>query len=495
MIVLRDVQETSRVQIQNLPTRQFVGGEWRTGSGADRAVFSPSSGNQLAVVPDAGFDDLDAAVAAATQAQAAWYSIGPGARAAALREAAARLRDHSEELALIDAFDSGNPVRGMRFDVSLAATLIDYFAGIATEAKGQTIPQRDGKLTYVKREPMGVVARLVAFNHPLLFAAAKMAPPLAAGNSVIIKPSEETPLSALRMAEIVEDVFPKGVLSVLSGGVELGKAICAHPGIAALGLIGSVGTGKAILKSASETLKRTQLELGGKNALIICPDADPDAAIDGAVKGMNLGWTAGQSCGSTSRILVHSSLHDKVVDGIACSFERVRLGDPTDEATEMGCLSSRPQYSKVLDHIEVAISEGAELRTGGDWSGVPENGFFVPPTLVTGVTRDMRIAREEVFGPVLAVMVWHDEDEMLDIVNGLDVGLTASVWTQNLDTAMRLTDRIRTGYVWVNDSSDHYLGAPFGGVKSSGHGREECLDELLAYTEQKTVTIVPRNIN
>lgn len=485
------VREISGRALPKFPVEQFVGGEWRKGGGADRPVSSPSDGRLLAVVPDADADDLGAAVDAAAQAQRAWHRAGPGARAGALRQAAQRLREHAEELALIDAMDSGNPIKGMRFDAMLGASLIEYFAGIATEAKGETIPQRDGRLTYVTREPMGVVARLVAFNHPFLFAAAKMAAPLAAGNAVIVKPSEETPLSALRLAEIVGDIFPKGILSVLTGGAELGAGICAHPGISAVSLVGSVQTGKAVLKGGADTLKRTQLELGGKNALIICPDADVDAAVAGAIKGMNLGWTAGQSCGSTSRVLVHESLHDRVVEGIARAFDAVRLGDPADETTEMGSLSTRGQYQKVLGYIEQAVAEGATLAAGGEPAGVSPDGFFVRPTLVTAVTPEMRIAREEVFGPVLSVLAWHDEAEMIDIVNGLDVGLTASVWTRNLDTAMRLTDQIQTGYVWVNDSSDHYLGAPFGGVKNSGHGREECLEELLAYTEQKTVTIVP----
>jgi betaine-aldehyde dehydrogenase len=293
------------------------------------------------------------------------------------------------------------------------------------------------------------------------------------------------------LADIIGDCFPKGILSVLTGGADLGAAICAHAGISAVSLVGSVPTGKAILKGAADTLKRTQLELGGKNALIICPDADTDAAIKGAVKGMNLGWTAGQSCGSTSRVLVHESLQERVVEGIAQEFGRLCLGDPSDEATEMGSLSTRKQYQRVLDYIEQAASEGAKIVAGGTPEGVSPQGFFVRPTLVTNVSPEMTIAREEVFGPVLSVLTWRDEAEMIDIVNGLDVGLTASVWTRDLDTAMRLTGRIQAGYIWVNDTSDHYLGAPFGGVKSSGQGREECLEELLAYTELKTVTVVP----
>jgi betaine-aldehyde dehydrogenase len=264
--------------------------------------------------------------------------------------------------------------------------------------------------------------------------------------------------------------------------------------------VGSVPTGKAVLKSAADSMKRTQLELGGKNALIICPDADLDAAINGAVKGMNLGWTAGQSCGSTSRILVHSSVYDAVVEGIEAAFSAVKLGDPLSQDTEMGSLSTASQFQRVTDYIASAKQQGATIRVGAapdhddnDTSSAHKDGFFVKPTLLVDVTSDMTIAREEVFGPVLSILQWDDEDEMIDIANGLDVGLTASIWTESLDTAMRLTGKIQAGYVWVNDSSDHYLGAPFGGMKSSGQGREECLEELLAYTEAKTVTIVQKN--
>ena len=477
-------------------TKQFVAGDWCVGGGFHRPVTSPSSGAVLATVPDAATAELDAAVEQARLAQPGWYDAGPLARANALREAARRLREQADILARIDAQDSGNPIKGMHFDVMLGATLVEYFAGLATEAKGETIPQRDGRLTYTTREPLGVVARLVAFNHPLLFAAAKMAAPLAAGNSVIIKPSEETPLSALWLADIVGDIFPKGILSVLTGGAELGASICSHPGIAAVSLVGSVPTGKAVLKSAADSMKRTQLELGGKNALIICPDADLDAAIEGAVKGMNLGWTAGQSCGSTSRILAHSSVHDAVVAGIETAFSAVRLGDPLSQDTEMGSLSTASQFQRVTDYIASAKQQGAAIRAGAepqsDARSADKAGFFVKPTLLVDVTPDMTVAREEVFGPVLSILKWDDEDEMIDIANGLDVGLTASIWTESLDTAMRLTGKIQAGYVWVNDSSDHYLGAPFGGMKSSGQGREECLEELLAYTEAKTVTIVQK---
>lgn len=471
-------------------TSQFIAGTWREGRGAARSIGCPSDGRTLAMINDAAPADLSEAVAAAMAAQADWAAAGPLARAAALKEAAQRLRRNAEELALIDALDSGNPIKGMRFDARLGVTLLEYFAGLTAEAKGETIPQMAGKLTYVMREPIGVVARLVPFNHPFMFAAAKIAAPLAAGNAVILKPSEETPLSALRMAEIIGDLFPAGLLSVLTGARELGEAICAHPDIGAVGLIGSVATGEAVLKGGANTLKRTQLELGGKNALVICEDADVERAAAGAVKGMNLGWTAGQSCGSTSRVFVHETHYARVVDQIAAGFDGVALGDPTADATEMGCLSTRAQYEKVCGFIERAKASGARLAAGGDPVGTAPEGFFVRPTLICDVDQTAEVARQEIFGPVLTVLPWREERDMLGAVNGLDVGLTASIWTRDLDAALRLTSAVHAGYVWVNDSSDHYLGAPFGGVKKSGLGREECLSELLAYTETKTVTIV-----
>lgn len=472
------------------PTDQFLGGAWRRGRGDARAIHAPHDGRLLATIADASPADLDEAVKAARQAQTVWADSGPAARAKALKSAAQRLRDHADELALLDSLDCGNPLAGMKFDVGLGATLLDYFAGLGTEAKGETIPQPGGKLTFVMREPIGVVARIVPFNHPLMFAAGKIAAPLAGGNAVILKPSEETPLSALRMAELIGEFFPKGLLSVLTGGAELGAAICAHPGIGAVGLVGSVRTGRAAIKGGADTLTRVQLELGGKNAMVICEDADIERAAASAVKGMNLGWTAGQSCGSTSRLLVHERHYDRVVEQVARVFDGIALGDPTRETTEMGCLSTRAQFDKVRGFIHRAEASGARIAAGGAPEGVPPEGFFVRPTLVCDVSPEAEIAREEVFGPVLTVLKWRDEADMLDIVNGLDVGLTASIWTRDLDAAMRLSSAIRAGYVWINDASDHYLGAPFGGVKQSGIGREECLGELLAYTETKTVTIV-----
>lgn len=470
-----------------VPKGVFYGGAWHDCT-ATRDVRDPATGAALAQVAEAGADDLDRAVRAAKAAQRAWARTAPLARATALHAAAARVRDARADLALIDARDSGNPISGMEFDVTLGATLMEFFAGLATELKGETIPAGVGKLSLVKREPLGVVARIVPFNHPLMFACAKIAAPIIAGNAVILKPSEETPLSALYLADLIGDLFPAGLLSVLTGGRDLGEAITTHTGIAAVGLIGSVETGRAVQMSGASTLKRTQLELGGKNALLICADADVHAAIAGAVKGMNLGWTAGQSCGSTSRVLVHESLYDEVVAGIAEAFDAVTLGDPADPLTRMGCLSTAAQYAKTQAAIATAKTEGARLITRED---IPDalNGFFVRPTAFADVTPDMWLAQTEVFGPVLAILKWQGEDEVIALANSLPVGLTASIWTRDLDRALRLSDAVEAGYVWVNNASDHYLGAPFGGVKQSGLGREECLEELYAYTEAKTITL------
>lgn len=486
-VPIRPATSKDVAPLPDIPMGLFYGGAWHDAL-SHRDICDPATGDLLAQASEAGPEDLDRAVAAAKLAQLDWARTAPMARSIALRSAAERVRDVRNDLALIDARDSGNPLSGMDFDVTLGAALMDFFAGLATELKGETIPSGAGKLTVVKREPLGVVARIVPFNHPLMFACAKIAAPLIAGNAVILKPSEETPLAALYLAELIGDLFPPGLISVLTGGRALGEAITTHPGIAAVGLIGSVETGRAVQAAGAPSLKRTQLELGGKNALIICPDADVQAAIGGAIKGMNLGWTAGQSCGSTSRVLIHSSLYEEVAKGIAEGFDRVELGLPTSPDTKMGCLSTQSQYDKTLKAIATAKAEGGRLLTRED---VPEDltGFFVRPTVFGDVTPDMTLARSEVFGPVLALMRWQDEDEVIELANSLPVGLTASIWTRDLDWALRLSDAVEAGYVWVNNASDHYLGAPFGGVKQSGLGREECLEELYAYTEAKTITM------
>jgi betaine-aldehyde dehydrogenase len=357
------------------------------------------------------------------------------------------------------------------------------------ENKGETLPTGNGSLNYTLREPLGVVARIYPFNHPFMFAAGKMAAPLAAGNTVVLKPPEQAPLSTLRLMELLHGVFPPGVLNCVVGGREVGAALSAHPGVAAVGLIGSVGAGQAVARAAAQGMKKSLLELGGKNAMVIYPDAEFDAAVDGAVRGMNFTW-CGQSCGSTSRLLVHESLHDRFVEALAQLLaERHRPGVATHMQTTMGAMASEAQYQRTLDYIAHGHSDGAQLVCGGGRPGDLASGFFIEPTVFQGVEASHRIAREEIFGPVLSVMRWRDEDAMFDVVNGLSFGLTASFWTQNLISAHRAAARVQAGYVWINDCSIHIPGAPFGGYKLSGTGREECLQELHEFSQIKNVNV------
>jgi betaine-aldehyde dehydrogenase len=474
----------------------YWGGKWHTPAGAATLTCTnPSTGKPLRDVLCGGADEVSAAVAAARAARRTWAGTPPLERARRLREAASRVREHAQELALIDAANCGNPVNAMMFDAQIAAMQLEYFAGLVLEIKGETMPTANGSLNYTVREPLGVVARIYPFNHPFMFAAAKIAAPLAAGNTVVAKPPEQAPLSTIRLMELLEDVFPPGVLNCVVGGRDAGAALAGHPGVDAIGLIGSVQAGKAVLRAAADTMKHTLLELGGKNAMIVYPDAHFDKAVAGAIKGMNFAW-CGQSCGSTSRLFVHDSIHDRFVDALIRQLPALfRPGIATDMRTTMGALVNRTQYERTLHYIDKAHEQHATLAIGGKHPADPAlaNGFFVEPTVFVDVQADMAIARDEIFGPVLSVFRWRDESDMLATVNGLDVGLTGSVWTQSLDTAHRVAAAIESGYVWINDTSTHIPGAPFGGYKQSGQGREESKDELLEFTKVKNINVMLGN--
>jgi len=469
----------------------YYGGAWHRPQGGYLDTFNPATGESLGPAAEANSADVDAAVRAAQQGFAVWRGMKPLERAGLLKKVAQVLRENAFELAMLDAANCGNPICEMQRDALIAAAQIDYYAGLATEVKGETLPMGNGILNYTLREPYGVCARIVAYNHPIMFTAAKMAPPLIAGNAVVMKPPYQAPLSSYRMMELIDGILPPGVLNILSGGVECGQALVNHPDVPRLALIGSVPTGRAIARAGAERLKHVTLELGGKNACIIYPDADMDKAIPAAVNGMNFTW-CGQSCGSTSRLFVHESIHDKVVEGMLKAIRHYQPGIPTDMATTMGCIVSQQQHEKIMSYIALGKAEGATLAYGGERPSDPAlaKGWFVQPTVFTHVTQNMRLANEEIFGPVLSVIKWRDEAQMIEQVNAVEYGLTASIWTQNLATAHRTAAQVQAGFVWVNHVGSHFIGASFGGYKQSGIGREEGFDELLTYTQHKNVHVV-----
>jgi betaine-aldehyde dehydrogenase len=469
----------------------YYGGAWHAPAAGKRVhLTSPGSGASLGDVAEAGQIDVDHAVAAAKSGFAEWRRVPPLERGKILRRIAELLRQHGEELALIDAADCGNPVREMIGDAAIAAAQLDFFAGLVTEMKGASIPMGPDAVNFSVREPRGVVARIIPFNHPFMFCAGKSAAPLAAGNAVIIKPPEQSPLSSLRFAELVHGLLPPGVLNILPGGREAGSALSAHPGVAMVGLIGSVPTGRAVMKAASDTIKPVLLELGGKNALIAYPDADPDEVAAAAIGGMNFTW-CGQSCGSTSRAFIHADIYDAVVERAQARIKLFKPGDPTDPSTSMGAIVSRAQFERVMGYIASAKSEGARLISGGGPPSDPAlaKGLFIEATVFADVTPSMKIAREEIFGPVLGIAKWSDEASMLAEVNAVDYGLTCSIWTDDLTIAHRTAGAVEAGFVWINEIGKHFLGTPFGGNKQSGIGREECLEELLAFTQEKNIHI------
>ena len=473
----------------------YYGGVWYKSVADERIpVENPGTGEVLAHVAHARSADMDAAVTAARQGFTHWREVPPAGRARILRQAAELIRRHGAELAMLDAADSGNPYSEMRKDAEAAAAQVDFFAGLVTEMKGASIPMGPERVNFSVREPLGVVARLLPFNHPLMFCAGKTAAILAAGNAVIVKPADQTPLSALRLAELIGPLFPAGVFNVMPGDRLAAAHLAAHPGVAKVALVGSVAAGRAVMHAAADTIKPVLLELGGKNALIAFADADPDEVAQAVVEGMNFAW-CGQSCGSTSRAFLHERLHDAVLERVCKLLRDFVPGAPTDPASRMGALVSRTHYERVLQYIASAHADGARLMYGGKRPAhcPPGRGYFIEPTVFADVTAGMRIAREEIFGPVLSVLRWRDAEAMFEQVNALEYGLTCSIWTHDLDTAHRAAQRVAAGFVWVNEVAKHFLGSPFGGYKQSGLGREECLDELLAFTQEKNIHIRVRS--
>ncbi|SEK91792.1 Acyl-CoA reductase [Blastococcus sp. DSM 46786] len=471
--------------------RMMVGGQWR--DAADGAVLeaeNPATEEVIGTFPAGTAADVDAAVAAAAEAAPAWQALGWAERARLLRELAGALREERELLARLDTSDGGSPVTAMRADVDGAVKELEYFAGIASQTRGSTAPPDSGSLSYTLRQPYGVVGRIVPYNHPLKFAAGKCAAPLAAGNTVVLKPGEQTSLSALELARITGAILPPGVLNVVTGaGDVVGNRLVAHPDVPRIAFTGSVPTGRAVLHAAADEIKHVSLELGGKNPVLVFPDADPERAARAAVAGMNIVRSTGQSCGSGTRLFVHDDVRGPFLDALHRRLDELRIGDPHDEETEVGPLSFRAHYERVTGLVETARREGATVAYGGDRPAGLDRGYYLRPTVLTDLDDGMTVVREEIFGPVMAVLGWRDVDDVVRRANALPLGLTANIWTNDVSTAVRTAAAVEAGYVYVNGTGRRPTGMPFGGWKRSGLGQENGPEELVSYTREKAVTV------
>ncbi|WP_009475607.1 phenylacetaldehyde dehydrogenase StyD [Rhodococcus sp. JVH1] len=476
-------------------TQLFIGGQWRPASdGGTFTDLNPATGKPLVDVSAGTAQDIDDAVRAArTQLNGEWGSLPGAARGRILNKVADLIERDGEILARLEALDVGKPVgQPTMLDIPMAAGTFRHFAGWADKITGQSIPTAGyfGQPThsYTVREPVGVIGAIVPWNTPLMISAWKIAPALAAGNTLVVKPPEDAPLSILHLATLLEEAgLPAGTVNIVPGlGEVAGDALAGHPGVDKISFTGSPRVGRIIAKRAADTFKRTTLELGGKSPQIILPDADLEAAINGTA--MGLFFNQGEVCAAGTRILVHRSLYSQVVDGLAAAASAQVLGDPFDPATTMGALVNAKQRDTVLGYIEAGRSEGARVVAGG---GRPDgDGFFVQPTIFADANNDMKIAREEIFGPVGTVIAFDTTDEAIAIANATDYGLAASIWTRDVSHAHTLAGKVRAGAVAVNGWAPIDPALPWGGMKTSGTGRELGWAGIEANTEEKVVTII-----
>jgi 2-formylbenzoate dehydrogenase len=441
----------------------------------------------IAEVPDGTGEDAGRAVDAALAAASAWGREPAARRGQLVAQLADALEARAADFAVLDSIDGGAPFRTMLLDVQIAVDGLRYFAGLALELKGYTVPASTN-LHFTERQPYGVVGKIIPFNHPLMFAFTKIAAPLVAGNAVVLKQAEATPLSAFLLADLAAEIFPAGVVNVVTGnGPSVPEAIVRHPKVRRIGFTGSEPVGRSIQKAAAETcVKHVTLELGGKNALIAFPDADPAEVARAAVQGMNFTWS-GQSCGSTSRVLLHEDIADAVLAEVSALLAGRRYPSPLDPDAVQGTMVSQRQFDRVIGYIDGAVADGAEVVTGGGRPSAAERGLFIEPTFLK-TNPSMRVSQEEIFGPVVSVMRWTDPDEAIRLANSVEYGLTGSVFTRDLGAALRTARALETGYVWINNAGPHFLGLPYGGWKGSGVGHEESIEELLSYSQIKSVT-------
>jgi betaine-aldehyde dehydrogenase len=450
-------------------------------------LIEPATGERLASIPRATREDIDRAVRRAERAFAKWKQVNTRDRARILLRLAALIRDRQEELARIESRNVGKPIRDSRDEVALAANCLEYYAGATNKITGQTIPGAAQGVLMTFREPVGVCGIIVPWNFPIAITSWKTAPALAMGNCVVLKPAEQTPLTALRLAELaLEAGLPEGVFTVVTGeGSLAGEALVRHPAVRKLAFTGSTEVGASVMRLAADDIKRVTLELGGKSANIVFEDCDFDRAVTSAVSS-SLG-NAGQDCCARSRILVQQSIYDRFSKAVAEAFQRVKVGDPLRDETEMGPLVTSAHRDRVMRYIESGASEGATLACGG---GTPRlSGFYLEPTVFLDAKPNMKIVREEIFGPVVAVMPFLDEEQAVAMANDSAYGLSGSIWTRDIGRALRVARGVETGNLSINSGSSVHLEAPFGGVKKSGLGRELGLQALDHYTEWKTIYI------
>jgi aldehyde dehydrogenase (NAD+) len=477
------------------PTRLLIDGDWGEASSGSRfATINPATEDIISEVSEAGAADVDAAVQAARRALIGRWAMMSGAeRGRVLYRLAAITRERSEELALLESIDAGKPLAAARrMDLPAAIDCLEYYAGWADKITGEVVPARMDALTYVYRVPVGVVAAIVPWNFPLMNAVWKIAPALACGCTVVLKPAELTPLSALWLGRAaLEAGVPPGALNIIPGfGAGAGAALVAHPGIDKIAFTGSPRTGQFIMRAAAERITRVGLELGGKSASIVFADADIDAAV--RQTGSGAFFNAGQVCSAATRVIVEDSIHDAFVEKLAKRASGLRIGDPLETSTTLGPLISRSQMDRVLGYIDAGRGEGASVVSGGARSG--NRGFFVEPTVFAGVTGDMRIAREEIFGPVVCVTRFSDVDEALALANGTDYSLAAAVWTNDIDRGHYVSRHLNAGTTWINTYGPTDARLPWGGMGGqSGIGRDLGRTALENYTEQKTVWLQVRH--
>jgi acyl-CoA reductase-like NAD-dependent aldehyde dehydrogenase len=480
-----------QIDFLDQPMRLYIDGAFvETDEGLP--TINPATGETLATAPLATEREVDLAVAAAARAFETWRYAPPTQRAKLLWKLADLLEAKKDEFAQIEVLDNGKPLwEAQLVDVALTIELLRYYAGWTTKIHGDVLPNSiPGMLTISKRDPVGVVAAITPWNFPILEVAYKLGPALAAGCTVVVKPSELAPLSTLRLMDLIDEVgFPPGVVNVVIGGPEVGGALVRHPGVSKIAFTGQTATGKEIMRASIDGLKRVTLELGGKSPNIVFADADLDAASSGAFGGIF--FNQGQACVAGSRLFVEAPVAEEIVARVSEQAKGIRLGHGLDPQTQMGPLISAQHRKRVLGYIGSATEQGAEVTTGGEEASVEglENGFFLQPTVISGVRNDMKVAQEEIFGPVLSVIPWKDEDELLALANDVDYGLAAGIWTSDTSKALRVADRLEVGTVWINTYGMFDVAVPFGGRKHSGFGRELGAEALEPYLQSKSVWV------